>query len=152
MILPIVKAPGARLKSVCAKADPSLAHHRTFARSLVETMKSHKAYGVAANQVTPGPLVRIIAISTKEFKGAMFNPEVVKQEGSIISEREKCLSLKDEFAVPRSSKVTVSFLDIFNNPRSITFEDFSSIVVQHEIDHLNGILASDYFDNAPETP
>lgn len=151
MILPVVKAPHSRLKAVCVKADPKLAHHRTLARSMIETVKSHKAYGIAANQVFPGPLVRIIALATKEFTGAMFNPEVVELSGEIMSIEEGCLSLKEDYKVPRMSTAIVSFQNISGEPKTLTFEGVGAIVVQHEIDHLNGILASDYFDK-PEEP
>jgi peptide deformylase len=113
-------------------------------------MKAHKAYGIAANQVTPGPLVRIIAVTTKEYVGAMFNPEILKKLGGIISEKETCLSLKGEYPVPRIQQIEVSFRNIAGEARTIVFEGLGAIVVQHEIDHLNGVLASDYFDSAPE--
>lgn len=144
MILPVVKAPNSRLKAICGKADPGLAHHRSFARSIVETMKSHKAYGVAANQVFPGPLVRIIAVNTKEYNGAMFNPEIVERLGTIISLQEQCLSLPADYKIPRISEVIVKFQTITGNHKIVHFKGLSSAVVQHEIDHLSGILASDY--------
>jgi peptide deformylase len=150
MILSVVKAPHSRLKVVCGKADPKSAHHRTLARSLVETVKANKAYGIAANQVFPGPLIRIIAVATKEYTGAMFNPEIVSFEGEITSMDEGCLSLKQEYKVPRMSIALVSFQTISGETKTISFKGVSSIVVQHEIDHLNGILASDYFDKSKE--
>jgi peptide deformylase len=150
MILSVLKAPHSRLKFVCGPADPKSAHHRTHARRLVETVKAHKAYGIAANQVFPGPLVRIIAIATKEYTGAMFNPVIDKVEGEITSMNEGCLSLRREYKIPRLNIAIVSFQTISGEAKTITFQNVSSIVVQHEIDHLNGILASDYFDKSGE--
>lgn len=146
MILSVVKSPDPRLKKICAPAKTSSPSHRKLAIRLVETMRAHKAYGIAANQVTPGDLVRIIAVTTKEYTGAMFNPEIQTAEGPVVKELEACLSLRQAYAVPRSSQVTVSFEISSGEKKSLIFNGIGAVIVQHEIDHINGILASDYFD------
>lgn len=146
MIRAVVSFPHQRLRKVCVPADPARAHHRTLARSIVETMKALKASGLAANQVFPGELVRIIAVDTREYKGAMFNPKVISSSGEIIAIPEGCLSLDDIYKVPRMSEVNVEFQDMSGKTRNMKFSGINSIIVQHEMDHLDGILARDYFE------
>lgn len=144
MILQVLPETHAKLRRVAVPADPSKAHHKTLARRLVETMNAHKALGIAANQVNPGELVRIIAVNIKEYKSAMFNPEIIEKSTETISIKEGCLSRKDQVVVPRAQKITVRFWDIAGVEKTLELQDLSAIVVQHEIDHLNGILTSDY--------
>ena len=143
MILPVVKYPHKKLRKVCQPAKTELAHHRTLARRLMETMKAHKAYGIAANQVEPGELVRIIAVNTSTYKGAMFNPEILSKEG-VICEKEGCLSLKEEFQVFRAKMIRAKWKNISGIEIEQIFQGMDAVIIQHEIDHLNGILASDY--------
>lgn len=144
MILSVLKDTHPKLKKIASPADPTKAHHRTLARRLVETMKAHKALGIAANQVFPGELVRIIAVDTVPFKGAMFNPEIIEKSelGTIL--KEGCLSTRERVEMNRPFRVTVKFFDISNREQTLEFMDLDSHVVQHEIDHLNGIVISDF--------
>ena len=144
MILTVLKDTHPKLRKIATPSDPTKAHHKTLARRLVETMKAHEALGIAANQVFPGELVRIIAIKTSKYTGAMFNPEVVKKSDLSTTLKEGCLSSKEQVGVWRPYSVAVKFLDMKNEEQTIEFYDLDSHVVQHEIDHLNGILINDY--------
>src|SRR5690606_16752278 len=74
----------------------------------------------------------------------LINPEIVKAEGDIIYEHEGCLSVKGVYGlVPRHSKVRVKALDIDGNEVRIKAEGFLARVIQHEIDHTNGIVFID---------
>lgn len=76
---------------------------------------------------------------------ALLNPEVVKTEGNLITDHEGCLSVKDVYgAVPRHDKVRVKALDEHGREIRIKAEGFLSRVLQHEIDHTNGICFVDH--------
>lgn len=75
----------------------------------------------------------------------LVNPEIVKAEGDIIYEHEGCLSVKGIYGlVPRHSKIRVKALDIDGNEVRIKAEGFLARVIQHEIDHTNGIVFIDH--------
>ena len=76
---------------------------------------------------------------------ALINPEIVKYEGDIIDDYEGCLSVKGFYGkVPRHSKVRVKALDIDGSEVRLKAEGFLARVLQHEIDHTNGIVFIDH--------
>lgn len=80
----------------------------------------------------------------KEFT-ALINPEIVKYEGDIIEDYEGCLSVKKVYGkVPRYSKVRVKAMDANGNEIRLKAEGFLARVLQHEIDHTNGIVFIDH--------
>jgi peptide deformylase len=110
---------------------------------MADTMYHAPGIGLASNQV--GEPWRIIVFDTSAKEGprdpiVIINPEIVEAEGDIVSE-EGCLSVIDYSAdVKRSNCVTVRGIDREGNPITIDREGLPAIVLQHEIDHLNGIL------------
>lgn len=116
--------------------------------NMADTMYKVPGVGLAANQV--GILKRIIVVDVtggengRENFIALINPEIVEKDG-LLEEDEGCLSLPGITAsVKRFAKVTVCGLDIKGKPVKITASDLLSRVLQHEIDHLDGILFVDY--------
>lgn len=76
---------------------------------------------------------------------ALINPEIVKLEGEITSDYEGCLSVPDVYGiVPRHSKVRVKALDIDGNEVRFKADGFLARILQHEIDHINGIVFIDH--------
>jgi len=76
---------------------------------------------------------------------ALINPEIVKLEGEITSDYEGCLSVPDVYGiVPRHSKVRVKALDIDGNEVRFKADGFLARILQHEIDHVNGIVFIDH--------
>ena len=74
----------------------------------------------------------------------LINPEIIKAEGSFVSENEGCLSVPDFRAdVKRFAKILVEGVDKNGKPVRMERDDFFAVVLQHEIDHLNGILFID---------
>jgi peptide deformylase len=121
---------------------------------MLHTMYAAPGIGLAANQV--GDLRRLIVFD-RSPKGeernpcVLFNPEIVEQEGEIVYE-EACLSVIDFSAeVTRSAKVLVRGLDRNGNPVEIEGEGLLAICLQHEIDHLNGILYIDHISSLKRT-
>lgn len=76
---------------------------------------------------------------------ALINPEIIKYEGEVVSDYEGCLSVDSIYGlVPRHSKVRVKALDINGNEIRFKAEGFLARVMQHEIDHVNGIVFIDH--------
>jgi peptide deformylase len=81
----------------------------------------------------------------------LINPQVVKAEGEIVTEHEGCLSVKDVYGlVPRHTKIRVKALDEDGQEVRMKVEGFTARVLQHEIDHTNGILFVDHIDQNHE--
>ena len=130
---------------------------RKLAEDMLETMREAKGVGLAAEQV--GHLERVCVIDIPEgceeredeiFNApiamplVLFNPEIVAQEGS-QRDKEGCLSFPNVGgSLTRAAQVTCQYLDAENRPQMITARGFLARALQHEIDHLNGILYIDH--------
>ncbi len=78
----------------------------------------------------------------------LINPEIVKKEGKVEEDFEGCLSIKNIYGkVPRHTKVRVRALDINGHPIKLKAEGFLARVIQHEIDHTNGVVFIDHIKN-----
>jgi len=146
-MLKIIRYPHPILRR---KAEPVREIDETtlnLAREMVETMYAAPGIGLAAPQV--GFPLRLIVVDVSYTEGKpdlkiLLNPEVVYKEGEIISE-EGCLSIPGiKSLVPRASKVIVKGLDLKGDPLEIEASGLLAICLQHEIDHLEGILFIDY--------
>lgn len=111
-------------------------------KDMAETMYADSGVGLAAPQV--GVSKRIITIDEDEEKLlVLLNPEIIKSEGEAVEE-EGCLSVPGVYSeVKRSLKVAVKALNENGDPIEITKEGLTARALQHEIDHLNGILFID---------
>jgi peptide deformylase len=120
--------------------------HRLI-EDMSETMYAEPGVGLAANQVGSDRMVLIYDVSRSEEESsptALINPEIVEREGSQLSENEGCLSVPDFRAdVKRYAQIRVRALDRNGEPLDFQADGFESIVLQHEIDHLLGILFID---------
>jgi peptide deformylase len=119
-------------------------------QNMFETMRSANGIGLAANQV--GILERVIVIDisdVEEGKGTkpvvLINPEVISKTGECSME-EGCLSIPGvRDTVIRAEKITVRFKDGSFNDVTLEATGLLGRVILHEIDHLNGVLFTDYF-------
>ena len=111
-------------------------------KDMAETMYTASGVGLAASQV--GVPKRIILVDGEEDGLiVLINPMIIKSEGEVVAE-EGCLSVPDIYSqVKRSSKITVKALNQNGDPIEITKEDLIARALQHEIDHLDGILFID---------
>ena len=113
---------------------------------MAETMFEAPGSGLAAVQI--GVLLQVLLMNLSENENenkylALINPEILEKQGA-QSDKEGCLSVPDYFTkVKRAQKVKVQALDINGNEHEYEFEDWLARVVQHEVDHLNGILILD---------
>lgn len=130
---------------------------RAYTDEMIATMHAAKGVGLAAQQV--GRLERMCVIDIPEgcdepedelFNAPiamplkLFNPEIIQSEGTQC-DKEGCLSFpKIGGSVTRAAQVTCQYMDEQNRPQVITARGFLARALQHEIDHLNGILYVDH--------
>lgn len=110
------------------------------ARDLLDTLAAHRktCVGMAANMI--GVCKRIIAFDNEGTYMVMLNPEIVKQSGEYETE-ESCLSLLGgPRRTKRYRKIKVQYQTLDLQTRLKTFEGWTAQIIQHEIDHCNGIL------------
>jgi len=138
---PVLRARAAEVKDF----DDLL---RTLASDMRETMHAYRGVGLAANQI--GVLQRVLVVdvpgeSEDEPRRAytMVNPVITARSGSESGE-EGCLSIPGVYEdVGRSLRVTVEFADEHGRPTTIAAEGYLARAIQHEIDHLDGVLFTD---------
>jgi peptide deformylase len=115
--------------------------------NMAQTMYHAPGVGLAASQVGLNQCILVYDVSPRDDKRALhvlINPRIVCQEGECLSENEGCLSVPDYRSdVVRAARVRVEAQDREGNPLTIDAEDYLAIVLQHEIDHLEGLLFID---------
>ncbi len=122
-----------------AESETATAEDKQIARDLMDTLLAHKAecVGMAANMI--GVRKRIIAFCDAGKYMTMFNPEILKKEGPYETE-EGCLSLLGgPRKTKRYQKIKVQYQTEEMKTRTKTFTGFTAQIIQHEIDHCNGI-------------
>ncbi len=122
--------------------DPSL---QKLVDDMFETMHDANGVGLAAPQI--GMSIRVFVAEYEDRKVAVFNPEIVKAEGEVLG-TEGCLSIPGYAGdnIRRAVKVVVKGQDVRGKSIRLNAEDWFARILQHEIDHLNGILFIDRLD------
>ncbi len=137
--------------TIISTFDDSL---QTLATDMIETMYDAPGVGLAAPQI--GESIQMIVVNASQDEDGkesmvMVNPEITEKEGHQVDE-EGCLSVLDLTAsVKRSKKITVCYQDITGEKQEISVEDRFAVVLQHEIDHLHGILFIDHLSTLKRT-
>ena len=121
------------------KAEPATADDLGVAQDLLETLVAHKngCVGMAANMI--GVNKRIIAFDNEGAYMVMFNPVIVKQSG-IYEAEEGCLSLTGTRKTKRFQTIKVQWQNEKFQTRLKTFTGWTAEIIQHEIDHCEGII------------
>ncbi|MDI6764096.1 MAG: peptide deformylase [Thermodesulfobacteriota bacterium] len=145
-VLEILKYPHPLLKKRCEEVDRIDREVKKLIRDMTETMYQANGVGLAACQVGVSRRVIVVDVSPidpeKEFF-VMVNPEVISEEGEIEHE-EGCLSVPDCLEkMKRKEKVLVRGFSPAGKEIEISAEGILAIAIQHEIDHLNGVLILD---------
>lgn len=146
--LDIVIAPDPRLKRRCAPVGGVDGEVRRLMDDMLETMYDAPGIGLAAPQV--GVLRRVIVVdAAREDEEpqpyCMADPELLWISEELQTQEEGCLSLPDYYAdVTRPRAVRVRYIDHDNEVRELETEGLLATCIQHEIDHLNGILFVDH--------
>jgi peptide deformylase len=150
-LLDIIVAPDPRLKK---KAEPVERVDAAIAKlmaDMLETMYDAPGVGLAAPQV--GVLKRVIVVDAAR-EGAppapikMANPEIIWTSDETKPHEEGCLSLPEQYdEVIRPDRIKVRYVDEHNELRTIEADGLLSVVIQHEMDHLNGVLFVDHMSS-----
>ena len=121
------------------KAAPATADDLATAQDLLDTLTAHKdgCVGMAANMI--GVCKRIIAFDNEGTYMVMFNPVIVRQSGPYEAQ-EGCLSLSGVRKTKRFQTVKVQWQNEQFQPRLKTFTGWTAEIIQHELDHCQGIL------------
>ena len=115
---------------------------KTFVADLFETMHASRGVGLAANQV--GVARRVAVVETEEERLVLIDPVIVETEGKESAE-EGCLSIPEVYAeVTRPSRLRIEATDINGQRYTWEGDGLAARAVQHEIDHLDGILFLDH--------
>ena len=111
----------------------------SIAQNLLDTLAAYSdsCVGLAANMI--GVQKRIIAVNMGPINVAMLNPVIVKKSGKYMTE-EGCLSLNGVRQTARYKKITVEFQDMQFKKQRQSFEGWTAQIIQHEIDHCDGIV------------
>ena len=122
---------------------------------MLETMYLAPGIGLAAIQVGEPKRVIVLDIARKdEPKNPMYfiNPEIITKSKDSLAYEEGCLSVPGQFAeITRSSNCYIKYLDYYGQPQELKAEGLIATCIQHEIDHLEGILFIDYLSKLKKT-
>ena len=121
------------------KSEPATKADLQIAEDLLDTLKANadSCVGMAANMI--GVRKQIIAFNNGEKYMVMFNPKIIKSSGAYDAE-EGCLSLTGTRKTKRYKTIKVQYLNEDFQVKIKTFTDWTAQIIQHEIDHCNGIV------------
>lgn len=146
-LLPIRYFPDPVLRTKCSPVEEINDDVRQMLEHMLETMYANDGGGLAANQV--GYTLRLIVSDPGDNSMAkplkMINPKIVWRSKELKVSGEGCISLPGIYPeVTRSAEVNVQYYDINGELQEVHGTDYLSACLQHEIDHLDGILSIDY--------
>ena len=146
-LLEILRAPHPLLKTKAKPVETIDDALRQLAADMFETMYKAPGIGLAAPQI--GVLQRLVVVDVADGDErrplVLVNPDIGWSSDEVATAEEGCLSLPNQFAeVTRPEAVRVSYLDQHGEPRELAAEGLLARCVQHEIDHLDGVLFVDH--------
>ena len=148
-LLEIITAPDPRLKRISAPIENVDDHVRRLANDMLAAMYAAPGVGLAAIQVDVPKRMLVVDV-TREEDGAraphvLINPEIVWYADDLATYDEGCLSFPEHYAeIERPESVRIEFLDTNGKIQTMEADGLLSRCLQHEIDHLDGILFVDY--------
>ena len=147
-ILSIIEIPDPRLKLVSEPVAHVDASVRKLMDDMMETMYDAPGIGLAANQVAVAKRVLVLVVAREDEEPQplfIANPEIVWASEELNVYQEGCLSIPDYYGdVERPSRVRVRYLDRDGKVQEMNADGLLATCVQHEIDHLNGVLFIDH--------
>ena len=145
-ILPIRTFGDPVLRERAREVERVTDSHKRLIADMIDTMRDAPGVGLAANQV--GVLERIFVWEVDEEFGAVINPVIVRRSEQIDIGEEGCLSLPGlYYDVARPDEVSLEGLDVNGEPVVLEGTELLARVIQHEVDHLDGVL---FIDHLPE--
>jgi peptide deformylase len=147
-IKPLIILPDPVLRQVSSKIEQVGDDVRTLADDMLATMYDAPGIGLAAIQIGVPKRMLVIDLSKEgeDKKPLVFiNPEILTSSDERATYEEGCLSIPDYYAeVERPARVTVRHIDLEGKEQTIDAEGLLATCLQHEIDHLNGVLFIDH--------
>lgn len=145
-ILDVLRFPDERLRTKAKPVAEVNEDIKNIVADMFETMYAENGVGLAATQVNIHQRIVVIDVSEdKEQSYVLINPEIIKKNDEIMINEEGCLSVPSNYAkVERHTEVTVKALDINGEEFELDATELLSICIQHELDHLDGVLFVDY--------
>ena len=144
----ILQEPNPILRQISKTVDKVSLDEQELMNNMYETMIAEKGIGLAAIQIGVPKRIIVIDIPKEENKRDpiyFVNPVIKNKSKDMSRYEEGCLSLKSVFVeVERPSFCEVAYLDYFGKKQNLKCDDLLAICIQHEMDHLNGVLMIDY--------
>ena len=143
----ILTEPDPFLRQKSSEVEQVTDETRKLMDDMLETMYDAPGIGLAAIQIGVPKRVIVIDLSRDEKKNPLYfvNPKIIKKSDTDSTYEEGCLSVPGQFAeVDRPDKCHVSFLDYNGKKKELKAEGLLATCIQHEMDHLEGILFIDY--------
>lgn len=144
-LLNVLQFPDERLRTKAQPVPAVDAAIRTIVEDMFETMYEHSGVGLAATQVNVHQRIIVIDVSEERNQPlCVINPEILSKSG-VQFESEGCLSVPSIYdKVERAQKIRLRALDKEGKSYEMDAEDLLAVCIQHEMDHLNGILFVDH--------
>ena len=144
----ILTEPNKKLRQVSLPVEKIGKEEQNLMNDMLETMYDAKGIGLAAIQIDVPKRIIVLDISKRENeKKPMFfvNPLIINKDLNLTTYEEGCLSVPDQFAeIDRPSKCEVEYLDYDGNKKLLKANGLLATCIQHEMDHLEGVLFIDY--------
>jgi len=144
----ILTEPNKKLRQVSLSVEKVGKEEQNLMNDMLETMYDAKGIGLAAIQIDVPKRIIVLDISKSENeKKPMFfvNPLIINKDLNLTTYEEGCLSVPDQFAeIDRPSKCEVEYLDYDGNKKLLKANGLLATCIQHEMDHLEGVLFIDY--------
>jgi peptide deformylase len=149
----IVEVPDPRLRQISSPVEEVTDEIRELVSDMFETMYAAPGIGLAAIQVGVPKRVLVIDLQEPEEEGGepvrdphvFINPEILEHSDQDVPYTEGCLSVPDQFAeVDRPDRIRARWLDLDGKVREEEIEGLLATCLQHEMDHLNGVLFIDH--------
>jgi len=151
----ILTEPDKLLRQVSKPVEKVGDIERELMKDMLDTMYTAKGIGLAAIQIGVPKRIIVMDISKEENKkNPMYfvNPIIIKKNDEKVTYEEGCLSVPNQFAeIDRPSKCEVEYLDYNGNKQNLKAEGLLATCIQHEMDHLEGILFIDYLSKLKKT-
>ncbi|MBM7069114.1 peptide deformylase [Actibacterium sp. 188UL27-1] len=149
-VRPVLTWPDPRLSEACAPVEAITDDITSLARDMLDTMYDAPGRGLAAPQI--GQMLRLFVMDVTWKEGKpdpmiFVNPHIKTASRDLVRCEEGCLSIPDvTVGVERPTAVTLGWTDLTGDKHSKRFTGFAAVCVQHELDHLDGIVTLDRID------
>ena len=149
----IVEVPDPRLRQISSPVEEVTDETRELVSDMFETMYAAPGIGLAAIQVGVPKRILVIDLQEPEEEGGepvkdprvFINPEIIQHSDQEVPYTEGCLSVPDQFAeVDRPDRIRARWLDLDGKVQEEDIEGLLAVCLQHEMDHLNGVLFIDH--------